>query len=305
MSHIILLLLLSSVAMSQTETSTEAIYPASLISISNDPNFSQVAFLVDKSKRTLRVYKTDGDLLQLLEEHPTDVGKNNGDKVKVNDKRTPDGTYFLMEKKNQPEIPFSEYGSIAFTTDYPNIFDKRVAKSGSGIWLHAVPDKVPLTRGSRGCVVVRNDIIQQLSKYVTLGQTPLVISEKVEYLTKEKYIEQKNKYLSHFEKWRSSWEKSDVDTYIKFYDETFKTVGMDYSKWYNHKKKLKGLYQFIKVELLSPTILRNNTQVVIRTSQKYESDLHQDFGEKTIHANYSDEVGFKIIREDWRPILKN
>jgi len=298
--RLILFLSLFCTVLSQAETAK--IYPDGIIALSADTRFSKYAFVVDKTARKLQVYKNDGELLALVEEYPTDIGKNSGDKQKQNDHRTPVGIYFLTDKKTQPEIPFQEYGSLAFTTDYPNIFDKRFAKTGSGIWLHAVPDSVPLTRGSRGCVVVRNDVIKHLSEYIQLGQTPMIIAEKINLLSKEDYLKQKKDYLDQFEKWRAAWEQSDVDTYIKFYDETFRNNEMNYKQWYRHKSKLKKLYKYIKVSLLPPTILRNKEQVVIRTAQKYESDLHQDFGEKTIHAGYSGETGFKIIREDWRPL---
>jgi murein L,D-transpeptidase YafK len=294
---------------SQNETPAETaeeekIYPANLIALSNNDHFSQIAFVVDKTARTLRVYQADGDLPKLLEEHPTDIGKNTGAKERANDGKTPVGIYFLQAKKTQPEIPFGLYGSCAFTTDYPNIFDRREEKGGSGIWLHAVPDQVPLTRGSRGCVVVRNEVIKLLGKYVKLGQTPLLIAQKVDYLDKQTYLDQRQKYLSFFEQWRKSWQDSDVETYIQFYDSTFRNSQMNFNQWYKHKKKLKGLYKFIKVDLLPPTILRNGDQVVIRTIQDYKSDLHKDYGEKTLHAYFSDAVGFKIIREDWRPLKK-
>ena len=280
----------------------EKIYPANLIALSSDSHFSSTVFIVDKTVRTLRVYQLKDDLPILLEEHPTDIGKNNGDKEKENDHKTPVGIYYLMSKKTQPEIPFEKYGNLAFTTDYPNIFDKRISKRGSGIWLHAVPDSVPLTRGSRGCVVVRNNVIQDLQKYVTLGQTPLVITEQIEYLNKNDYLMQRKTYLENFEKWRASWQDSDVDSYIQFYDPTFHNGQMNFKQWYEHKKKIKNTYKFIHVQLIPPTIIRNKDQVVVRTIQNYESDLHTDFGEKTLHAHFSDTVGFKIIREDWRPL---
>lgn len=286
------------------ESPSETLYPANVISLTNDPHFSQIVFLVDKSKRTLRVYQTDGELLKLLEEHEADIGKNNGDKIKANDLRTPVGIYFLQQEKTQPEIPFEMYGKLAFTTDYPNIFDQRIAKTGSGIWLHAVPDTTPMTRGSKGCVVVRNSVIQSLEKYIKLGQTPLMISEKIDYVNKEEYLNLKKKYFDNFELWRKSWQESDADTYIKFYDSTFSIDKMNYRRWYKHKKKLKGLYKYIKVDLSTPIILRNKDQVVIRTLQNYESDLHADYGEKTIHAYFSENVGFKIIREEWLPLEK-
>ena len=280
----------------------EGMLPGGLIALPQDEPFSQFSFVVDKSKRSLYVYKTMGDKIQLVETHPADIGKKSGPKQKQNDARTPVGIYFLMSELNSPNIPFEQYGSLALTSDYPNIFDKREAKTGYGIWLHAVPDKVPLTRGSRGCVVVRDDVIKKLRDLVKLRQTPLLIFEEIQWLNPSEHGDQKIRYLADFEKGRKAWETEDVDTYMNFYDETFRNDQMNFKEWYKHKKKLKGLYSYIKVQLSPPLILQNKDQVVIRTQQRYESNLHKDFGEKTIHARWSPDVGFKIIREDWRPL---
>lgn len=282
--------------------SEEKKYPAGLIALSNEPQFAKYSFVVDKSKRTLQVYQWKNEDLFKIAEYPTDIGKKNGDKMKENDHRTPVGIYFLLQEMTQPEIPFSLYGNLAFSTDYPNIFDRRDYKTGSGIWLHAVPDSIPLTRGSRGCVVVRNDVIKQLKQYVHLEQTPMLIFDEVKYMTADEYRDQRKKFLQDFENWRTAWENQDVDTYMKYYDSTFKNDQMNYKQWYRHKKRLKSLYSYIKVQLAPPLILQNKDQVVIRTVQRYESNLHKDYGEKTIHARLSPEVGFQIIREDWRPL---
>jgi murein L,D-transpeptidase YafK len=284
---------------SQSETK---MYPAGLIALSNESQFASYSFVVDKSKRTLSVYEWKDNDLNMVAEYPADIGKKTGEKTKENDFRTPVGIYFLQREKSQPEIPFSLYGNLAFTTDYPNIFDKRDSKTGSGIWLHAVPDTVPLTRGSRGCVVVRNEVVKTLKKYVKLEQTPILIFDEVKLLSTENYQTQRQKFLQDFENWRTAWEQQDVDTYIKYYDSTFKNDQMNYNQWYRHKKKLKSLYSFIKVQLAPPVILQNKDQVVIRTIQRYDSNLHHDYGEKTIHARLSPTVGFQIIREDWKPL---
>lgn len=283
---------------------TNAEYPSGLVSLSTNEPFSPYTFVVDKSKRVLRVYEWKGDFPELINEYPADFGKATGDKMKENDHRTPVGIYFLQKEMTQPEIPFDKYGNLAFTMDYPNIFDQREAKTGHGIWLHAVPDKVPLTRGSRGCVVVRNSVIKSLKNIIKLEQTPVLIFDNVQYLSKEKYQEQRKLFLGEFEKWRNAWEKQDIDTYIKYYADSFRNEEMNYKQWYNHKKKLKNLYSYIKVELSEPLILVNKNMVVIRTLQKYESNLHKDFGEKTIHARYSPENGFQIIREAWKPMAE-
>lgn len=279
--------------------------PEGLITLSQHPTLSPYAFVVDKTARTLQVWEVKSDLPEKIAEHPADIGKREGDKTRENDHRTPVGMYFLLERKSQPEIPFELYGNLAFTTDYPNVFDRRVAKGGSGIWLHAIPDSVPLTRGSRGCVVVRNTVIQDLQKFVRLGHTPIIIAEQVRLLTATQYRDQRNKFLGHFESWRKAWESQDIDTYMSFYDSSFRNADMNFRQWYAHKNRLKKLYQFIRVSLSEPIILRNRDQVVIRTVQRYESDLHQDVGIKTIHAQFSPETGFKIVREDWQPLKED
>ncbi len=142
---------------SQIET-----FPLPLVHVPNNQAFSQFIFLVDKSKRLMRVFENQGSGVIQVDEYPTDIGKNDGNKTKKDDHKTPEGIYFLQKKLTQPEIPFETYGEVAFTTDYPNFFDRFESKTGSGIWLHAIPDKVPLTRGSRGCVVVRNNVIKKL-----------------------------------------------------------------------------------------------------------------------------------------------
>jgi murein L,D-transpeptidase YafK len=274
--------------------------PKGLISLSSHPQFSKYAFLVDKQERILKVYELDGPRVRLVAEHPADIGKRAGDKEKENDYKTPEGIYFLQQKITQPEIPFELYGSRAFTTDYPNIFDKRLSKGGSGIWLHAIPDSVPLTRGSRGCVVVRNEVIQKLEQFIQLGQTPLLIFDRINYVSKEEFDQKRTLYLNFIEQWRTAWETSDADSYIKFYDETFRNDQMNFRQWYRYKKKLKNTYKFIRVSFSEPVVLWNRNQVVIRLMQKYTSNVHEDFGEKTLHAVYSEKNGFKIVREDWR-----
>jgi len=272
--------------------------PAGLVSIGDQ---TRHVLVVDKSKHVLRLYGFQDGHPKMLSEFPSDSGRVDGEKMKANDFKTPTGIYFLQKRLHAPEIPFSLYGSLAFTTDYPNVFDKRDDKSGSGIWLHAVPDSVALTRGSRGCVVVRNDAIKELDSSIDLRKTPLVIFDHVDEVDVAGYDQEHAKFLGYFEQWRKAWESEDIEAYMKFYDETFKNNQMNYEQWYAHKKKLRGLYSSIKVKLSEPLIVRNRNQVVIRTFQEYESNQHKDYGLKTIHARWSPENGFKIIREDWEP----
>lgn len=276
--------------------------PEGLYQIGTDPMFSNVAFVVDKSKRSLKVYSTDDkDDLKQIAEYPADIGKSDGNKIRSGDAKTPEGIYFLLNKLTSPSLDYSQYGSLAFTTDYPNVFDRREDKTGSGIWLHAIPDTVPLTRGSKGCVVVRDEVIKKLGNLVKLNETPILIFDQVRYVPADAHRDQRNKLLSFVENWKKDWESQDLDKYMAHYDETFKTKGYNFRQWFTHKRSLKEQYKYVKVQLSSPVILQNKNYLILKALQKYESDLHVDFGEKTIYAKITDK-GIKIVREDWRPL---
>lgn len=295
MKHLLLLFIL---ALSTTARSEE-LYPENLLQISATEAFSKYVFLVDKSLRKLYVFERDSDSIKKVEELTTDMGKNNGKKEKENDHKTPEGIYFFQEKKTQPEIPFKLYGQMAFTMDYPNLFDRREGKTGHGIWLHSVPDDVPLTRGSRGCVVVRNNEIARLEKYITFKQTPILIFDKVNYVTMSEHKRLREEKASFLKSWIEAWESKDISRYISFYDESFSAPGFkSYNAWKNHKERLKDRYGFIQVRLDQPFLLVHNDKMIVRTLQKYTSDQHTDYGVKVVYAVLKDGK-YKIVREEW------
>lgn len=293
------LALLFSVILISVSARSEELYPENLLQISATQAFSKYVFLVDKSLRKLYVFERDNESIKKVEELTADIGKNNGKKEKENDHKTPEGIYFFQEKKTQPEIPFKLYGQMAFTMDYPNLFDKREGKTGYGIWLHSVPDDVPLTRGSRGCVVVRNNEIARLEKYITFKQTPILIFDKVNYVPVSEHKKLRDEKASFLKSWIEAWESKDIDRYISYYDESFSAPGFNsFKAWKRHKERLKGKYGFIQIRLEQPFLLVHADKMIIRTLQKYTSDQHTDYGVKIVYAVLKDGK-YKIVREEW------
>src|SRR5690606_32755049 len=101
----------------------------------------------DKANRTLTLWEQKDSVPRLVDAFPMDMGKREGDKTVLGDHRTPEGIYFFVEKYEGPTLNFEEYGIRAFPLDYPNFFDKVLGKTGSGIWLHSIPDTKSLRRG--------------------------------------------------------------------------------------------------------------------------------------------------------------
>ncbi len=279
--------------------------PEALVQLGSGSYFSTHAFLMDKATRTLTIWKQDASGLTLVSAVAADFGRNVGSKTTNGDHKTPEGIYFFQESKEGPGLNFDEYGVRAFTLDYPNFFDDLNKKSGNGIWLHAIPDKKTLWRGSRGCVVVRNDIIKQIATHITLKRTPMLIQDNVKYVSKTDAAKRRAEWGTWLETWRKNWESKSLDEYITNYADDFKSMQMDREKWQQYKKNLSEKYNFIKIALTEPVMIHHNNELVLRFLQDYQSDKNADFGEKTLYLRRQDQSPFKIIGEEWRPARRD
>lgn len=285
--------------LSITVLAQDILFPKQILNLSADERVSTNALLADKSKRQLSVIDSkcllDGTI---KEQYSIDIGKKSGDKKSRDDRRTPEGMYILLERKTPPEIPFSTYGSVAFTTNYPNFFDKYDNKTGSGIWLHSVPDKIPLTRGSRGCVVLRNNDIKKIESSIMLKKTFLVIDNQIVWIPKAEHAKEKEFAVNWLEQWRTQWEKQDIENYIQNYSEEFSSPPFNKKTWLTHKRKLKEKYSFVNVKLSEPNIFQLKKQYIFQFVQDYESNEHKDVGVKTLYV-LKEGNSLKITREEW------
>jgi murein L,D-transpeptidase YafK len=277
-------------------------YPHALLSLTSDSGaFSPYAFLVDKSTRTLTVWRNENDKPKLVGAWSADIGRQGGDKVAEGDLKTPEGIYFFQTMMDGAKLDFNQYGVRIFTMDYPNYFDKLEKKTGSGIWLHAIPDSKSLLRGSRGCVVVRNKVIEELAQYIDLKKTPIVVINQVNYLTEAQWTDQRKVFSQWLEDWRQTWMGKDFDKYMDQYSERFIGNGMTKTQWRAYKKNLGDNYKFIEVNLKDVQIFNHGTKIVLRFLQDYKSDKKKDFGAKILYAMKNGER-YEIVGETWMPM---
>ncbi len=273
--------------------------PSALVHFFTSQYYSPYVFLVDKKARELSVWEMQSDSLKKVANYPADLGKNDGEKRTNGDKKTPSGIYFLEKKLEGNGLDHKLYGDRAFTTNYPNFFDRLEGKGGSGIWFHAVPDSVPLTRGSRGCVVVRNEVIKEVTQYVKLSRTPLIIQDELELSSPEDMKKLSASATKMIDEWRSAWQNKNIDEYIAFYDNDFSSQGMNVKKWKSFKTGLNQTYKEIKVSLSRPMIFAYKNYAIARFLQSYRSDQHEDFGEKLIYLVKRGD-SYKILGEEWQ-----
>ncbi|WP_186644593.1 L,D-transpeptidase family protein [Fluviispira vulneris] len=280
--------------------------PSSFISLgAYHPTYAMV---VEKNFHRLSVFKLlpDGNYT-LVRTYLAITGKEQGDKKHRGDNRTPEGIYFIVGQKDSSELlrqmgpSARKYGPRAFMLDYPNIFDKRQRKTGSGIWIHGVDSDARMLRpfDTEGCVALKNEDIIDIAQYVSAFQTPVVIVDEMQTISMAAIQKQRQNVIEMVEAWRKSWENSDFAKYISFYSDHFQSLGKNKEDWREFKAKLSETRKgSITVQISEPKILAFRNQLLVEFFQKYSSPEKDDFGRKFLYLRQEDH-GFKIIAEKW------
>ncbi|MGH8755929.1 MAG: L,D-transpeptidase family protein, partial [Burkholderiales bacterium] len=176
------------------------------------------AIVVDVSLATLYLFQNLNGEPRYITDYYISSGKNGAEKLKEGDQRTPLGVYFVTA--DLPKSQLSDfYGVGAYPISYPNEWDRRHGRNGHGIWLHGTPSDTYSRppRSSNGCVVLTNQDLTTLGKTLQIGLTPVIISERVEWVSLENWRAQRNALASQLENWRHDWENRDTDAYLRYY----------------------------------------------------------------------------------------
>lgn len=286
--------------MLSTGATADESVPNGLLRMGDGKLFPKYALIVDKSEKKLHIIENSQTRPMVVQSFDSDLGKLSGPKHSTGDKRTPEGVYFFTGIKEANELDYKKYGVRAFVTNYPNLFDEKSGRSGYGIWLHAIDEKETLDRGSRGCVVVRNDTIKKVGQYITLNKTPIIIFDKIQWVPLSQTQNESDRLLAFIHKWKASWEAKNIKDYIASYDQMFTFGNLNLDKYQTYKQSLNEKYNTIKVEFSTPTIYSHKDQIVVKLFQTYRSDQHSDFGEKTLYIKKLPE-SYGILGEVWEP----
>ena len=233
------------------------------------------AIIVDTSRARVYVYENADGIPRLVRDYYSTIGKHGISKEREGDKKTPIGAYFVTSHIPGRKLP-DLYGWGAFPISYPNEWDRRRGRTGYGIWIHGVPQesyaRAPLA--SDGCLALANPEIEDLAARVQPGATPVVISERVEWLAPAAWRAEADAFTQQLELWRRDWESRDTDRYLAHYARSFGGDGMDLAAWSAHKRRVNAAKKWIKVELGAVSVLRSPGRepvMVVTFDQDYRS----------------------------------
>jgi len=232
--------------------------------------------LVDSKRSRLYVFANAGGQPRLIADYYVTLGKNGVEKTREGDQKTPVGVYHVTA--NLPRKKLTDfYGSGAFPINYPNEWDKRLGRNGHGIWLHGVPSDVYSRppRASDGCIVLANNDLDSVARYVQVGLTPVIIADEVEWADAASVESDRRSLAAAVEQWRADWQSRDTDKYLAHYSAKFSAGSQDLARWSEHKRKVNAGKKWIKVGLAEVSMLRYPRErdfVVVTFEQDYRSD---------------------------------
>lgn len=261
----------------------------------------QFIIIVEKVSQNLYVYSNYSS--QPVNTYRITTGRNHGRKLEEGDMRTPEGIYFFRRIVTGDELPKTDdYGEKAFTLNYPNPIDQREKRNGSGIWLHGAFDdnKISNPNNTRGCVVMRNADLVDVSKYIYINKTPICIYNKIKYDTVENIEKRRERFIDQIKNWKNYWEKKDIEGYIEYYDPWFTSDGMGLAEFKNYKNRLNKRYKYIRVFLSDISVYAFNEYFLVMYNQLYISDVNDFYSQK---IQYWHDMGTKAritSEEGWR-----
>ena len=232
------------------------------------------ALLVDTSRSRLFVYANDLGRPRYVTDFYISLGKNGIDKSREGDQKTPIGVYNLLAMKDKlPDF----YGPGAYPLSYPNDWDRINGRAGHGIWLHGTPSETYARApwATDGCVVLTNEDLARLSKYVDVSRTPVVIGQAVEWREPGRWEAERDAFLAAFRKWKSDWESLDANRYLSHYSRNFRSERRDFAAWSARKRQVTSGKTWIKVGVSEVSLFEypgSRDLMMISFEQDYRSN---------------------------------
>ena len=197
------------------------------------PARTRHAIAVDASRARLYLFENSTQGLKLVSDYYISVGKLGIEKAAEGDQRTPLGVYFItsnLDPKNLKDF----YGSGALPINYPNAYDLRRGKTGSGIWLHGTPPAqfARAPKATDGCVVLANPDLERLIRTVEIRSTPVVIAQQLQWVAPQGLQARRSAFETALESWRADRASGDPQRVLSHYSADFTSNGTPLPEWH-------------------------------------------------------------------------
>lgn len=259
--------------------------------------YNKYVIVAEKENKELSIFENLEDDYKLISKEKMIIGENSGDKLLEGDKKTPEGSYDLLQKKTGLD---QFYGPFALVTSYPNSFDQSLNKKGHGIWIHGMPLNGDRESFTQGCLAIDNERLKSLDSNINLKKTVLITSHnELKKATKDDIAI----ILSSIYKWKDAWKYSNIEEYLSFYSKDFKRADRsDFNTFSNQKRQIFAKNENKSINLFNidispyPNSL-DKTMYRVLMDEEYVSPSVQFYGKKELFVEVSNNK-LQILNED-------
>lgn len=196
------------------------------------PQSTPTVFIAETSASAFHRFDRNEHGVEKARQDYMSIGRAGIGKARSGDRRTPLGIYFVTEQLDTTQL-HEKYGVTAFPLDYPNAWDRRLGRTGDGIWVHGV-DPVGGVRppsDTDGCIALPNDRLLELEASFEPNVTPVLIGTEMAWTEAGAVREIRSALERAVAAWAGALEKGDMFTWLELYDETFEQWGMNKAEW--------------------------------------------------------------------------
>ncbi len=257
----------------------------------------EYVIVAQKNNKEMSVFAKNGDDFKKISKDNMIIGEKAGDKYLEGDKKTPEGSYDLVQKRTGLD---QFYGPLALVTSYPNNFDQSLNKKGHGIWIHGMPLNGDRESFTQGCLAIDNERLKSLDSNINLKKTVLITShDELKKATKDDIAI----ILSSIYKWKDAWKYSNIEEYLSFYSKDFKRADRsDFNTFSNQKRQIFAKNENKTINLFNidispyPNSL-DKTMYRVLMDEEYVSPSVQFYGKKELFVEVSNNK-LQILTED-------
>lgn len=255
------------------------------------------ALLADASRARLYLFENVDGEPRLMRDYYMTIGRNGTDKRVEGDKRTPMGVYQIIQQLPRTQLA-DLYGDGAFPLNYPNTWDQAQGRGGHGIWLHGVPSDTYSRppRSSEGCVVVTNPDLVELSQFIQVGVTPVVIVDRADWINRTTWERSRARLQARLEQWQQDWQTRSADRFLEHYAPEF--LEGHGRGWAESKRRNIENKDWIKVDV------RDASLFIYPGGEMAYAEFTQDYASDRLATTSRKQIFWKLHEGEWRIVLE-
>jgi L,D-peptidoglycan transpeptidase YkuD (ErfK/YbiS/YcfS/YnhG family) len=267
------------------------------------PESTPTVFVAETSSSALHRFDRTASGVEKVRQDYMSIGRAGTGKERSGDRRTPLGIYFVTEQLDTTGL-HEKYGATAFPLDYPNAWDRRLGRTGDGIWVHGVDPgggvRPPLD--TDGCIALPNDRLLELEQDFKPNITPVLIATDLAWVDATALADVRNALEAAVAEWAASLEKGDMFTWLLLYDETFSHWGMNKAEWSAFSVATLGARAISDVSVTDLLLLGDPAEDGLYLSrfrlEISEGDARKVISMRRMYWRRSESGAFRIVAQD-------